>query len=59
MPPPTFRPGALTTLVAMLAVVLAACTSGQPVDTGPDAPTGHWRWTPPVSYTHLTLPTKA
>ena len=46
MPPPTRRPGALTTLVALLAVVLAACTSGQPVDTGPDAPTGHWRWTP-------------
>ena len=46
MPPPTRRPGALTTLVALLAVVLAACTSGQPVDDGPDAPTGHWRWTP-------------
>ena len=30
MPPPTRRPGALTTLVALLAVVLAACSSEAP-----------------------------
>ncbi|MGZ8750527.1 MAG: hypothetical protein ACXWYP_06565 [Pseudonocardia sp.] len=46
MPPPTRRPGALTTLVALLAVVLAACATAKPADPGPDAPTGHWRWTP-------------
>ena len=42
MPPPTRRPGALTTLVALLAVVLAACATTEPADPGPDAPTGSW-----------------
>jgi len=35
-------------LVALVAVVLAACAPEpvDSVDSGPDAPTGQWRWTP-------------
>jgi hypothetical protein len=36
----------LAVLVALLAVVLSACTPAEPADPGPDAPTGQWRWTP-------------
>jgi hypothetical protein len=49
VPPSTRRAAVLAAVVTVVATALAACTTAEPgpaAPPDPDAPTGHWTWTP-------------